>query len=115
MIPGAWKPDFLVHMPGKMANLLVVEVKPRTADIQKMAEDLQKLTSFRRDLRDKAGRAANYHAAYLLVYGLDLHDWPALRTRLITVAGGTKDFDRNLVDCFVHPCAGTRVVRAVWE
>lgn len=63
LIPGAWKPDFLVHVPGEMTNLLVVEVKPRTADVKKMAEDLQKLTSFRRDLRDEDRRPANYHAA----------------------------------------------------
>ncbi|MBI2001250.1 MAG: hypothetical protein HYS69_08735 [candidate division NC10 bacterium] len=105
----------MVHVPGEMANLLVVEAKPRTADVNKMAEDLQKLTSFRRDLRDEGGRPANYHAAYFLIYGLDLHDWPALRTRLIEVAGSPRDFDRNLVDCFVHPRAGTRVVRAAWE
>lgn len=74
LIPGAWKPDFLVHVPGEMANLLVVEVKPSTADLKKMAEDLQKLTSFRRDLRDESGRPASYHAAYLLVYGVDLDD-----------------------------------------
>ena len=46
LVPGAWKPDFLVHVPGEMANLLVVEVKLGTADLKKMAEDPQKLTSF---------------------------------------------------------------------
>jgi hypothetical protein len=115
LIPGAWKPDFLVHVPGKMTNLLVVEVKPRTADIRRMAKDLQKLTSFRRDLRDESGRPANYHAAYFLIYGLNLQDWPTLRTQLMKLAGGLEDFDRQLVNCFVHPCAGTGATRAAWE
>jgi hypothetical protein len=115
LISGAWKPDFLVHVPGEMVNLLVVEVKAGTADVKNMAEDLQKLTSFRRDLRDEGGRPANYHAAYFLVYGLDLRDWPTLRARLTEIAGGPKNFERNLVDCFVHPRAGTRAVRAAWE
>ena len=115
LIPGAWKPDFLVHVPGEMANLLVVEVKPCTAELKKMAEDLQKLTSLRRDLRDEGGHPASYDAAYFLVYGLDLDDWPALRLRLMAVAGGPEDFDRNLVECFVHARAGTKIVRAAWE
>lgn len=115
LIPGAWKPDFLVHVPGEMANLLVVEVKPATADVNRMAEDLRKLTSFRLDLHDEVGRPASYHAAYFLVYGLNLDNWPAFRTRLLEVAGGTKHFDRNLVDCLVHTRAGTRAVRVAWE
>ena len=54
------KPDFLVHVPGEMTNLLVLEVKPSSGDIEEMAADLKKLTAYRRDLTDKYGKPANY-------------------------------------------------------
>ena len=72
------KPDFLVHIAGRMinsANLLVVEVKSANGDPNQIADDLEKLTAFRRDLKDVEGRSANYHAAYFWVYGLPLGQW----------------------------------------
>ena len=63
LIRKSLKPDFLVHIPGEMTNLLIVEVKPQNADETNMADDLVKLTRFRR-------APANYHAAYFWVYGL---------------------------------------------
>lgn len=117
LIPGAWKPDFIVHVPGKMtkSNLLVVEVKPANGNVRKMAQDLEKLTSFRRDLRDGQGRPTGYHAAYFLVYGLRLDDSPTLRSSLLEEVVDSAQFDRSLIECLVHARAGIRAVRAAWE
>lgn len=117
LIPGAWKPDFVVHVPGQMtkSNLLVVEVKSANGNVKKMAEDLEKLASFRRDLRDDQGRPAGYHAAYFLVYGLHLDAWPTLRSSLLKEVADSEQFDRSLIECFVHAQAGIRAVRAAWE
>jgi hypothetical protein len=79
------KPDFLIHIPGRMtndSNLLVMEVKPKTADPNEIADDLEKLTAFRLNLKDEQGRPANYYAAFLWIYGLERNKWPNLRRRL---------------------------------
>ncbi len=115
LIRGEDKPDFLVHVPGQMCNLLVVEVKPKNAAPARMGDDLRKLTRFRRNLRDRHGLPASYYAAFFWLYGLPLRDWPALRERLLDAVEGTGDFDPNLVSCFVHETAGTRAVPAAWE
>lgn len=115
LIRGEEKPDFLVHVPGQMRNLLVVEVKPQNAPPARMADDLKKLTRFRRDLYDQDGVPASYHAAYFWLYGLPLDDWPALRGRLRNAVVGSADFDPGLVSCFVHEKAGTRAVPVSWE
>ncbi|MEZ5417441.1 MAG: hypothetical protein R2708_08860 [Vicinamibacterales bacterium] len=44
------KPDFLVHDPGTMRNLLALEVKPANTSIKKALKDLRTLTYLRRDL-----------------------------------------------------------------
>jgi len=44
VIPGEKKPDFIVHVPGKMdKNLVVIEVKPVTVDSDGLRDDLEKL------------------------------------------------------------------------
>ncbi|MBI3045838.1 MAG: hypothetical protein HYY78_23775 [Betaproteobacteria bacterium] len=108
IIRGNPKPDFLVHVPGKMTNLLVVEVKPRNRDIGRMAEDLKKLVAFRR-------QPVNYFAAYFLVYGLTLSEWPTLRERLLLAARGDVEFDRMLISCFVHEAPGERAKAVAWQ
>jgi hypothetical protein len=56
------KPDFTVHIPGRMAdNLLVIEVKAFNPTDEQVVIDLRKLTGF--------CLTADYFAAYYLIYG----------------------------------------------
>jgi hypothetical protein len=107
LIRGSPKPDFLVHVPGEMRNLLAVEVKPKNADIARMADDLIKLTRFRREW--------NYHAAYFWVYGTSKNDWPLLREEIVRKVAGTQDVDFSLISCFVHERAGVPALRVGWR
>ncbi|TSA00314.1 MAG: hypothetical protein D4R81_07930 [Nitrospiraceae bacterium] len=115
LIRGNRKPDFLVHIPGQMTNLLIVEVKPANADRARMIDDLKKLTYFRRDLKDQDDNPANYYAAYFWLYGLAMNDWPNLRNELLVELQGSADFDRALVSCIVHEAPGVRALRAQWD
>lgn len=114
LIRGDWKPDFLVHIPGQMTNLLIVEAKPANADRAGMIEDLKKLTHFRRDLKDQHGNPGNYFAAYFWLYGLPITDWPKLRDDLLARLADPAEFDRVLVSCFIHDKPGSRATKAPW-
>ena len=114
LIRGGSKPDFLVHVPGHMDNLLIVEVKPENAARARMADDLKKLTKFRRDLKDQWGNPGNYWAAYFWVYGVGPAGWPALRRRLLQEVADCPEFDRSSVSCIVHERAGLRAVLVPW-
>lgn len=116
VIPGEPKPDFLVHVPGKMSemsNLLVMEVKPGNADPTRMRDDLNKLTQFRRNLSHH-DQPANYFAAYLWIYRLQFNEWPTLRSKLLS-AQQSNEFDPSLISCFIHEEAGTRAVPVSWK
>ena len=108
------KPDFLVHVPGRMSNLLVVEVKSKNSAVDKMRDDLEKLTRFRRDLSPGHVNAGNYHAAYFWVYGLSSEDWPTFREELLG-AKPPVGFDPALVTCFLHEGAGRKALQVAWE
>ncbi len=53
-----------------MTNLLIVEVKPKNASIERMVEDLEKLTYFRKKLKDATENWAGYFEAFFWIYGL---------------------------------------------
>jgi hypothetical protein len=111
------KPDFLVHVPGEMSNLLVMEVKPKNGTPNEMLKDLKKLTKFRRDLVDRRGRPANYYGAYFWVYGISPERWPQLRGRLLERIAGNEQRDQidlNLISCYVHEAAGVRATPVGW-
>jgi len=57
------KPDFIVHEPGNMSNLVVIEIKSVTVKnrINKLSEDFEKLKWF----IDNVG----YYRAIMLIYG----------------------------------------------
>jgi len=110
----AYKPDFLVHVPGQMKNLLVMEVKPGNANLAEMWNDLKKLTYFRRDLPPENGQPGNYFAAYFWLYGLLLKEWPTLRMKLLS-AQPSPEFDQALVSCFIHESPATRALQVSWE
>jgi len=107
------KPDFLVHIPGQMTNLLIMEIKPKNADDTKMADDLVKLTHFRRDLKDRDNNPANYYEAYFWVYGLPIAEWLQLRSKIKKASDG-KDVDYSLIKCFIHEQAGTKASQVDW-
>jgi hypothetical protein len=115
LIRGGVKPDFLVHVPGRMSNLLVVEVKPTNAAVTRMADDLKKLTMFRRDLPQQHGAPGNYYAGYFWLYGLPVKEWGTLRDQVLRAVAPPADFDPSLVSCFIHERAGTRAVKVAWE
>lgn len=114
LVRGGDKPDFLIHVPGRMRNLLVMEVKPKNAAVARMADDLKKLTRFRRELEHVAGPTANYHAAYFWVYGTSDHEWPELRDQIVQRVAGAPDVDLSLISCFVHGRAGAPAVPVDW-
>lgn len=113
LIRSGAKPDFLVHVPGEMDNLLIVEIKPANAAVARMVDDLKKLTKFCR--QDARGNSANYHSAYFWVYGISCDNWPSLRHKLLEGVNNSSDFDRTLVSCFVHERPGLRAVPVSWE
>lgn len=109
------KPDFLVHVPGQMRNLLVMEVKARNASPTRLADDLKKLIAFRRAIDDPLGVHAGYFAAYLWIYGLPLGEWPGIRDHLLSPSVGPTELDPDLVACFIHESAGARPSRVTWR
>ena len=106
--------DVLVHVPGQMTNLLIVEVKPVNRSWADMGDDLKKLTRFRRNLVSP-GQPGNYHAAYFWVYGCQVGEWPAFRNRLLQEINGSPEFDSALVSCIFHERAGDKAVMVPWE
>jgi hypothetical protein len=96
---GNAKPDFLVHIPGRMNNLLVVEVKPRNAAADRIVADLKKLATFRAE-------PTSYHAAYMLIYGVSAKDWPQVREGIVHLTRKDRDIDLGLVSCLVHQNVG---------
>jgi hypothetical protein len=98
-----------------MSNLLVVEVKPKNAAPTRMADDLKKLTRFRRDLPPQHDLSGNYFAAYFWLYGMSVEEWREFRVQVIRAAVDTREFDPRLVSCFVHEQVGTRAVPVAWS
>ena len=76
-IPGAKKPDFIVHDPGDMENNLVtIEVKHIETDVDELENDLRTLRLF---------LSKEYYRAILLVYGDNVHDIPeTVRSKVIS-------------------------------
>ena len=71
-IPGAKKPDFIVHDPGDMRkNLVVIEVKPIAvrSQMQELDKDLKTLQIF-------LGNKGKYYCAIMLVYSDNRRDFP---------------------------------------
>ena len=64
------KPDFIVHEPGQMSNLVIMEVKPITVKekIEDLRSDFAKLKFFVSE--------ANYYRAIMLIYGSINGDLP---------------------------------------
>lgn len=66
---GHKKPDFIVHVPGQMnRNLVVIEVKPVTAPIGRIRDDLRTLQNFLLE--------GKYYRAIMLLYGNGEYDLP---------------------------------------
>jgi hypothetical protein len=57
-------PDFVFHIPGRMENLIVVEVKPVNGALNGIQKDLETLAYF-------VAPPVNYQCGVYLVYGDD--------------------------------------------
>ncbi len=101
------KPDFLVHRPGAMDNLLIMEVKPKNGSLSGIVKDLATLTFFRRS-------PANYSAAYFWMYGASEQEWPDIRARILDAVSGRHDIDLHCIVCFLHPRSGKRAIQVSW-
>ncbi len=104
------KPDFLVHVPGRMDNLAVIEVKAANTDMAALLKDVKTLTFFRKSL----GLENNYAHAYLLIYGMTEARWRATSSTLAQRA--RKDaVDLAAIDPVIHPDPGERAEVMGWE
>jgi hypothetical protein len=102
------KPDLLVHTPGQMeGNLVIIEVKPITANRSGIRKDLRTLTAFRR---------IGYHWAIYLIFGDDERGID----RIISTAHSLQDADReeridlNLISLLWHYSPGKQVISVPW-
>ena len=109
------KPDFLVHVPGYMRNLLVMEVKPANGKIKHMIADLKKLTAYTHNLVDEDERPANYYAAFFWVYGTVIGGWQELQGQVLAEIGNREEVDLSGIRCFVHEGAGVPAVEVRWR
>lgn len=105
-ITRALKPDFIVHNPGSMENLLVVEVKSASEihsakKFKQVIKDLETLTYFRKEITDRYNKPANYEHAYFWIYGLYQKDWPGLRDKILSRVD-TSSFQPSLISCYLH-------------
>jgi len=103
------KPDFLVHVPGRLENAVVMEVKPANARPDRIEKDLKTLTAYR--------RLAGYAAAYLLVYGH--FDDLARGVRDVEAAhvgrGQEAEIDLSLIDLWHHEAPGSPAYSVAWD
>jgi hypothetical protein len=101
------KPDFTIHVPGKMGpNLLVMEVKCPDPNEGQIVRDLQKLTAF--------SRLADYPFAYYLVYGLDGEAAKKFATLCRRLEAEDKRIELNRINFFHHPAPKTGALRIEW-
>lgn len=104
LIRSAPKPDMLVHVPGRMDNLLVMEVKAAAPRMSELMKDMTNLTYFRREL----AKGENYRCAFLWLYGVSERSWPRLRDRIVSEVGRSENEGRvrlDLVVPVIHPAA----------
>jgi hypothetical protein len=101
------KPDFTIHIPGRMAdNLLVIEVKAFEPNDEQILTDLLKLTGF--------CQTANYFAAYYLVYGFTDHGAAAFSARCKKLAARNMGIDLARIVLLNHAAPKTRAKAVAW-
>ena len=89
------KPDFTIHIPGRMAdNLLVVEVKAFAPNDGQIVTDLRKLTGY--------CRTADYFAAYYLIYGFNAVGATVFSSRCKQLAARDAEIDLSRIVLFNH-------------
>jgi hypothetical protein len=109
------KPDFLVHIPGIMINLLAVEVKSKNTDTSQIIADLEKLTYFRKYLKDQFNQPANYEAAYFWMYGVSQMDWEHLRERILIQTENNHKVDFSVLNVYIHEQPGQSGKEVSWK
>jgi hypothetical protein len=108
-------PDMLVHVSGRMENLLVLEVKPAKATLAEIVGDLKKLTAYRCDLRDEHDNPANYDSAIFWLYGLPAARWPELCRDIAEKVRSEKDVNLTLVRAFLHEEPYKPAIEVSWQ
>jgi hypothetical protein len=103
------KPDFLIHVPGKMdCNYLVIEVKPFNANPKEIKKDLVTLTAFR--------EYGNYQRSILLVYGFldsDIEDIVLFLKEIANQDSG-QTINRELIELWGHSNPGLAAQAYNW-
>ena len=90
LLPGDYKPDFIIHNPGDMdTNLAIIEVKPIIATRAEMEKDLIKLEFFL--------EKGNYYAGILLVYAWNQDSYK----KILNLMDSRKEKNRK-IHIFLH-------------
>jgi len=101
------KPDFTIHIPGRMAdNLLVIEVKAKNPADEQILTDLLKLTGY--------CRTANYFAAYYLIYGFTAHEAELFSCRCKKLVAGNAGIDLARIVLFNHAAPKSLAKHVAW-
>lgn len=88
----ARKPDFLVHIPGRMDNAIVMEVKSSQLDCPGLLKDLRTLTAFR--------RAVGYKRGILLIFGSNGYE--NLKRIFNRATSDLKGIEYQIIELWIH-------------
>jgi len=105
-------PDFLVHTPREMKNLLILEVKPVSAQLWRIIEDLKKIAWFRTQIKDNTDNT-NYYAGYFLLYGKSKITWEKRRKSIENKINN--EIDLKLIQVFIHESYRSKAIPVRWS
>lgn len=101
------KPDFLVHVPGKMpGNLIVIEVKPIKAKVLQIHKDLTSLNGF--------VAKANYQLSILLAFGGDQKALASFKRRALIRWHEERGLQPPCVELWWHSKPGVPATIVGW-
>ena len=102
------KPDFTVHVPGRMSdNLLVIEVKSPEPTTEQIVIDLRKLTGY--------CKTAGYFAAYYLVYGCSVEQANEISASCIYLATKYAGIDLTRIKLLTHASPNSMASIVPWS
>lgn len=105
-------PDFLIHVPGNQKmNLLIVEIKPTNADINKMIMDFKKIIRFMTQLKDNTDNM-NYYAGIFWLYG-NSKKWENIRKKIENGINDKTNLKR--IQVFTHEKSESGAIQVGWS